>query len=303
MIRSHRASRSSSRCVAWAAFVIARFAFPELATAQEPQFTVPDAVARYSSACDAVRTYEVEVLSENFYGVRDAELPANILPTHTKATIQLFSHGHYRSDLLDQSGTKLQMGESAWCWDGLKATSVNKAAGEAMIDTNPSVSQVIESTGYSRLYRDCAPGLSYVKRIEARGLSKTTLQVVEGSPVLTVAMTKESDSFNTVAFRLTLDPNRNYLPARIEHLLQVPGGEGLFVWNDLTIEHQQTKAGVWIPVLGISRAFKVAKGATQPTQIGIERISINFEKARVNHDLPQSRCVLPIPPGVRTIRL
>jgi len=303
MIRCYRgAGWVSSVSSTVALCILVAFAFQASAFAQKPQFTVEETLNKYALACDAIRTYEVEVLSETFYGVKDADPPKTLLPTHARRTTQLFSRGHFRSDLRDNNGTKLNVGDLAWCWDGEKATSINKESGEAVTDTGDGVAESIQNTGYSLLYRDFIPAFSFIKQIETRGVTGTTLSVVEGLPVLTTAATEKPVSFNSVAFRLTLDPNRSYLPARIEKLLKLPGREELFVWENLTIEHRQTGDGLWVPSQGIRRTFKAPRDATGPTQIGLERITIDFENAKVNHDLPQSRCAIQIPPNMRILR-
>lgn len=151
-----------------------------------------------------------------------------------------------------------------------------------------------EAESYPALFRELFYGGDLVKFLKERSSLKALAVKpgTDGVVVLEAEPHAEARMYPNFTVRVALNPDWGLLPKSIEYFVEE--GKRRLIRYDIT-EVREVQAGVWVPL----RAIMVRGPVELPRQVS--EIAVDVARSRWNTQIPDSRFLLPFPPGARII--
>lgn len=260
--------------------------------------SVEDLLRAWETGCEQIESYDVYVMAErklllnpddNWQPLRPAEAT-----THFARQVRLKSKRRIEPNV-SKNGIQPDV---VVIWNGEYVLAYNSRAKEVVIEpalicTTP---ETLEQLDYETLYSAAVGELSRIAVFRDRPDAVVEPTTADGLLVLYAPTTREPRQFSPFGMRVWLDPAKNYLPVRLQHLLKAGSEEIVYVQWENRVE--EVMARVWAPVESRILTYppiEVGPGGPAPSQEIIVRIT--SDTAPFNSSVPESLFELEIPAG------
>jgi beta-lactamase regulating signal transducer with metallopeptidase domain len=173
-------------------------------------------------------------------------------------------------------------------WDGELAKIYNPSVKQLLIHDRPSYLP----WDYAQLYSNFAAS-KMTQVLRAR--PHTVVERMDGAHVVVFTPTAMGHNWSPFGYRIWLDPKRNFLPTKIQRLLDVEGT----VINDLEIDNtlEEISPGVWAPVTAVESFYPQTKeSGTSARRLATRAVtSVNRKYSRFNVPFDGSVFKLDVP--------
>ncbi|MEX1232270.1 MAG: hypothetical protein WEB58_18640 [Planctomycetaceae bacterium] len=257
--------------------------------------SVEELLKYWDQGCQAIHSYDVfvDMHQETYLDVGNGyKLREKPLKSHS-ASHQILS-GEKRRIETDIEVPR-QTAPSVVIWDGKLSKTYNSQAKQLRLE--PTLNYMGVYIDYEGLYRNLTGTMSFMDALRQRpeliveGKEKSSF-ILYTPPIL------GNYEFSPFGFRVWLDSDKNFMPVRIQRLLDISGEEIISSQNDTTVK--QIEPGVWAPVESINLAFPPVPRRELPVvkpQRTVETVDLN--RSRFNIDVSDSAFALEIPSGTK----
>ncbi len=260
--------------------------------------TVEDILGAWEQGCDSLRSYDVYLAAKNttLLGPRSKGWKPLDKPLVVEGVSrEIFSEGKRR---VEPGVTGPKQGSGVvLIWDGETAKSYAPQAKRLMLE---SELVVIAPNGppqldYESLRRRATGTLDRIKIMRER--PGTKLERQEGTHfVLSTPPTSEPFDFSPYGIRVWLDASRNFMPTRIQHLLEESGEEVVATeWENTLAE---VGPNVWAVASSLVSGYAPVKSEkANPLKTFTTEVSVNMAISKFNPAISDSVFTIDIPIG------
>jgi hypothetical protein len=219
-------------------------------------------------------------------------------PGRTFRSRQWFDRGRVRMESYDGWDGSFQEGQRVLLWDGELQKSFNELAKAAVINASQRNSSI---TGepvpfYELFYRAVFGDYTYSEFVRARNSSCTEINGLY--EVIAPPVPGAQDWLGKFTLKVVFDPNRNYLPTRLEFSDIAKGNVRPVV--QITCEPEEVLPGVWVPTQG-RLIFLVAQYAPPSPDNGkpyaMFELTVDRGRSRFNVPIPEELFAIDLPVG------
>ncbi len=231
--------------------------------------TVDSVLSAYERACESINAFDISVKQERWGYIggggsdhHGATLAANSkpaststpyfrvdapggqpIPAHTARTRQVYSHGKFRIDVVETITGSISKG-SVIIWDGASETVYNRQRADARLRSYARTNPSPFAAAYVNAYRNLDGDLSYVDLIRGRSVKAVDRK---GQYIVLSAQPdpKSRARCSNIGVRLTLDPNKGFMPVEIEAFTHRNPSMPL---ERTKIELAEIVPGIWVPI-------------------------------------------------------
>jgi hypothetical protein len=256
---------------------------------------VDSLLSAWEHGCQALSSYDLYISVER-KGLRDPEtLQPFDEPRISRGTShQIFREGKRRIE--DEVREPGQQVVRVLVWDGEVAKHYNSAAKQLGLEADINATTP-PGLDYEALFRTLGD-LSWIEIVRAR--PETRVEGQEGDQFILYTPPTPQGGYNMSPFgyRIWLDSGKNFLPSRIQDLLESSGEE--FVYTDAEQTLEEVQPGVWAPVRSVFTHYP--SPSTHPPaaalqKIGESAITVDMSLTRFNPEIPDSAFTLDVPVG------
>jgi len=274
------ASASFGLCLALTLACSPSAPLPITKSAQENPPTLADALAAWDKGCEAIRSYDVYIRSEQkaFLDAKDLTPGKRFI----QLSHQIFDSGKRRIESgVEKSG---QAADHTFVWDGMLAKQYDAQAKQLSVDL--TASYTTGGPDYESWFK--TPGsMTYADILRERPDTRLE-QATDDQYVLYTPPVTGRYEYAPFGFRIWLDASKNSLPSRIDYLLLDTGKEELN--NRVDISLDEVAPNTWAPV----KLVITHKSAEIV-------VVLNRDLSKFNIKIPETVFDLEIPSGTRVV--
>src|SRR5262249_13722872 len=230
--------------------------------ANPPPPSAQEVLAAYESACEAISSFDLylKVVTRNVLkaapGKKTLKAPRAFQETSPqeaeqhKATPwshQYFADGKFRADVGEWNDVKSPPGARPIVWDGAVEKTLDGPAKRGTIREFSLEAVGQHGVSFPNLFRSYDVDFTYAELFKSRPAE--SLKVERQGSLLVLSVPPEPDKgtrVNRSGVRLSLDPERGFLPAQIDILVHKK--DAVVPWTSFANELSEVLPGVWAPL-------------------------------------------------------
>ncbi len=270
--------------------------FMQFPPAPVPSLSVGEVIDRWDAGSRLIESYDLVIeLVDVGYTVRLGGVERLTNPGETFPNLYFYSHifkkdvkrfGEFRGDGAGQHGSEL-------LFDGVTFTSAHLSQNNYSIQQNYNIFGSYAYEDYESTYRTVLGSSDRVVMSRERA---SRLLPREGSLYVVDVPEAKAGDFSNMAWRVWLDPSRNFMPVKwSEWLVQ----SGQRIRNcDCEVELREVASSVWAPVGAKRSVYNKNKKSPIFGKVGSDEfLKVDMAKSRFNIPIPDDRFVIKIPDG------
>lgn len=270
--------------------------------------TLDQVITAYESACQSIASFDAVISSTTIFELtREMDKLGGAPGEYRELTSeekkrnltvvsrQYFSGGRFRIDTLDWRGQTYLDGNNSAVWNGELAKTLDVSDNSGSISAL-SVTAPSDRVNLMTLYRNLLGNVTYLDMIRARSAEALTLDQDESHVILDVGLEVGADPAGNLRHVFFFDPDRGFMPARIDLYIKSPDGPVL----DSRIENELTELepGLWVPVNSVRTLFVRDDGSKQMGVPKIrQEIAVDPERSRFQIELENDIFDIEFPVG------